>query len=141
MKLGELKFKPGHYLAYVLSDKCRADLLKLYAPKHEKVFIHHVTIEFNLNEEKLQKIMASFKGKVKGMVTGACWNERVDCFTVSINGQTKRPSHGFYHVTASCAPGAKPGMSNDLLEKRNGEPEVRWRGFIFLEGEIQLVKK
>jgi len=130
-----MKFEKNHYLAFELTEKSRAHLLSVFQPKFTKVICHHVTIEFNLTEEKL----AAFEDRVGDSVVhaiGHAVGDGIECVAVSIGGRTDRADGSFYHVTLSLEPPHKPVESNKLQDKVE-----LIRGFVKLEGQFKLLKK
>lgn len=138
--MSELKYEKGHYLAFVLDENTRAMLLLSFHPRFTKVYCHHVTIEFNLTAEKLEAITKKLGSKVKATLTGFSRNDELQVATVKVNGETKRPDGGTYHLTYSLTPPAKPVDSNRLLTYTNGEPQFPLDSEIVLQGEVKLVK-
>lgn len=137
-----MEFKPGHYLAFKLSDSSRHTLLLSFHAKFSKVYAHHVTIEFNLTEEKLKKMLGELgTSKVKVYVTGFSRMDDIECATIKFNGHTKRPDGGTYHLTYSLNPPKKPVDSNSLLLASAGEPMYPLAREIMLDGEVILIKK
>jgi hypothetical protein len=137
-----LEFVPGTYLAFKLSDKCRADLIGMFKPSFSKVVCHHVTIEFNLTREKLDTFneqMSKAKKEPFGIVVNAIGIARgngVEAIAVRINNKVDRADGSFYHVTLSLEPPHKPVESNTLRDKIS-----LIRGKILLDGEFVLLKK
>lgn len=140
MKLDDLRFKPGTYLAFLLSEKSRADLLTRWPPLYPDVRCHHVTLEFNLTDEKLAFFMRALKGGADVQVVGYAKSDKLDLFAVTLNGQAVRPDGGYYHITHSLVPPTKPKESNDLLTRLKGETD-KFRGTWKLDGEVILLKK
>lgn len=133
MKLPE--FKLGTYLAFKLSDKCRADLLKVFTPKFSKVICHHVTIDFNPTVEKLKEFSAVLQDPFKILVFGSGVGDGIECLAVSINGKTIRSDGSFYHVTLSLEPPHKPVESNTLIKS------IRMCKKVVLDGTFELLSK
>lgn len=141
-EISKLKFQKGTYLAFVLSEKSRADLLKICTPSFSKVICHHVTIVFGVSAEKLKKfqsVYATVDPVVE--VTGVRIGKNVECFTVNIDGSARRTfgDGGSYHVTLSVEPPAKPVDSNKLFS-HNQVRTVVFEEPIKLDGTFQLVK-
>ena len=94
-----LTYKPGHYLAFVLSKESRDELIKLFPPSFERVICHHVTIAFNLDQALFDVIIKNISDAPKVIVTGYLIGQNLECFTVSINGQ--RRLHILYSLQQS----------------------------------------
>lgn len=121
------------YLAFVLTPKSRADLLKMFPPQFERVLCHHVTLSFNVSPSDVEK----FFGKaVVARVVGLARKDGVECLAVSINQDRFRSDGSFYHVTMSLAPGKKPVDSNKLA---NDIDFVK--GVIPIYGTVELLNK
>lgn len=137
-----LEFVPGTYLAFKLSDKCRADLIQKFKPSFSKVVCHHVTIEFNLTKEKLdafnEKMTKSNKVDFGNIVNaiGIARGDGIEAIAVAINNKRDRADGSFYHVTLSLESPHKPVESNTLRDKIE-----LIRGLVFLEGDFVLLKK
>lgn len=141
MTISQLKFQKGCYLAFVLSEASRAQLLSICPPTHSKVICHHVTIVFGISAEKLKKFQAAYPNTDPIVeATGIRIGEKVECFTVNVDGNSRRTfgDGQYYHVTLSVEPPAKPVDSNKLFVP--GVKEVKFEAPIKLEGTFQLVK-
>lgn len=135
-----MDFKPGCYLAFELSPTTRGELLKRYPPKFSKVICHHVTIEFNLTEQKLAKILADLSIRdPKVEVVGYLSDDSIECLTVAVNGKMTRPDGKHYHVTLSLEPPRAAKHSNDLIDKTD-ERHQAGHGLV-LKGQLKLLKK
>lgn len=139
--IAQLKFQKGCYLAFVLTDESRSLLLSICPPTYSKVICHHVTIAFEVSAEKLKKFQAAYVS-VDPMieVTGVRIGENVDCFTVNVDGSSRRTfgDGQHYHVTLSVEPPAKPVDANKLFRSSIGE--VKFETPIKLSGTFQLLK-
>ena len=140
MSISKLKFEPGTYLAYELSDKTRAMLLTKFKPSFSKVVCHHVTIEFNLTAEKLEQYIKKFSDVSKLRIIGEAHGDGIECLAVGIDLliglETKRSDGSFYHITLSLEPPHKPVESNKL------ESEIHIiRENLMIEGEFKLLRK
>lgn len=135
MKLEDLK---SHYLAFVLSEKGRAELLRLVKPAYPKVVCHHVTLKFDtrtgLTKEETEMVGKPANVMLRGVIDDG---KGVQALTVSFNGETERPDGSFYHITHSLGEGRKPVESNRL----NPDDADRIKGIIQIDGTVQLVKK
>ena len=129
----KMKFLPGTYFAYKISEESRSELLRLFATSFSKVICHHVTIEFNLTPEKLQTY--SFDENTKVEVVGYARGDNIEALAIAINGETERRDGSFYHVTLSLQQPAKPVDSNKLKNKVGRVRPVR------LNGTFELLKK
>ena len=137
-----LEFKPGHYLAFELSDKSRANVLTLFQPRFSKVICHHVTIEFNLTKENFEKYKLMLKSNPVVTAYGYAKGDGVEALAVAIGNETDRADGSFYHVTLSLDPPHKPVESNKLKEKIVLISSIfRSIASLKLVGEFKLLKK
>lgn len=104
-------FRRTNYSGYLLMD--RSSLLSFLArrgvtPVYERVVFEHVTYQFPDKERapECQRVEIVGHAEANG----------VQAVLVSVDGETRRPDGGFYHVTLSLAEGHKPVESNGMLE-------------------------
>lgn len=126
----------GHYLAFVLSEKSRAELLKRFPPQFSKALCDHVTIEFNMKRSTIEEFVDNIDEVHVVQAIGYAGGDGVECVAVSIDGNTERKDGSFYHVTVSVEPPHKPVESNKLESKVN-----RINAKMTLEGSFKFVKK
>jgi len=100
------------YLAVVLTQNSRKELLRLVPPKHKEVIAHHSTIAFKPGAETLKKYKTLVGKKIKLVVLGAASDEKGQA--VLVNGPSENPHP---HITISCAPGVEAKYSNELLSR------------------------
>lgn len=105
------------YIAYNLTDVCRAEILGRFAPKFANVIVHHITHSFNVSHEDALPPMP-----VSAKVIGYASNEKIEALVVEIDGTSIRGDGKLMHITLSHTPEAKPVMSNDLLSSQGFEP-------------------
>jgi len=131
-----MQFQPGHYLAFKISDKSRAELLATFGPSFSKVIAHHVTIAFNVKDQK--HLNSLVKKHCQGMVVvyGHAFDEGIEALAVSVNGQKDREDGSFYHVTLSLNAPRKPVDSNTLRDK-----VLPVLDCLVLDGEFTLLPK
>ena len=99
------------YTAYVLTDESRELLSAKFPPKYTKVIGHHVTVEFGVPEDTELPEEAEVK-----VIGEADTGDGLQALVVSVNGSTRRPDGGTYHVTWSLEPERyKPVDSNALI--------------------------
>lgn len=125
------------YLAFVLDAASRARLLKNVPPKFAKVVAHHVTLIFpttDIEAAKARRMMLQLADQEHDVeVISHYVGEHIEAVGVTFNGDKKRPNGGFYHVTLSLEPPAKPKDSNTLTK-----PTLLSQPFK-LTGSVQLV--
>jgi len=128
------------YLAFVLSEVSRAELIKEFPAAYDRIIAHHVTIQFNVNEDGM-KLLNGPAPIVKAVAYGK--NDKVDCVLVNVNRTCMRLDGSFYHVTISCSPIGKPVDSNAFLKLNHGlEGALNWsHGPVILEGKLELLNK
>jgi hypothetical protein len=141
------EFKPGHYLAFELSDKSRANALALFTPRFSKVICHHVTIEFNLTKDNFEKYKRMLTPTPVVTAYGYAKGDGIEALAVAISGpnvenETDRVDGSFYHVTLSLDPPHKPVESNKLKDKVVLISSMfRSVASLTLAGEFKLLKK
>lgn len=125
------------YLAFVLDAPSRARLLEELSPKFTKVVAHHVTLVFPTSADeaaKARRLLLQLAGQEHDVeVISHYVGEHIEAVGVTFNGVRKRPNGGFYHVTLSLEPPAKPKDSNTLTN-----PALLSKPFK-LTGAVQLV--
>ena len=101
------------YIALNITHTSRERLLKKFKPLNDKVIAHHITYQF---PAKQSDPLPSVK-EVK--VVGYTSTEGLECAVVEVDGDTKRPDGGTFHITLSLEPSKhKPVDSNELIRKR-----------------------
>jgi hypothetical protein len=102
------------YLAYTLSAASRNDLLHHFRPKYQ-VICQHVTYKFPAKSTDDLPPAAH-----EARVVGYAEEPGLEALVVEINGSTKRPDGGTFHITLSLdrSQGKKPVHSNDLVNKK-----------------------
>lgn len=124
------------YLAFVLDSQSRARLLNEVPARFSNVIAHHVTLLFprkpgedaTMRRMMLQLVDQEHEVEVINRYDG----EHIHAVGVKFNGETKRSNGGFYHVTVSLEPPAKPKDSNSLTKPVSLNP-------FKLTGKVQLV--
>ena len=136
--MSTLKYREGCYLAFVLSETARQELIKLFPPAFERVICHHVTIAFKLNEPLFDAIVEVMGETPKVVATGYIKSDHLDCFIVEVNGAHRlNINDQRYHVTHSLEAPAKPVDSNKVIR---GDAKVQ-PCKITLTGQLKLVEK
>ena len=113
------EFAKSGYLAYTLSANSRNDLLHHFKPKYPEVICEHVTYKFPAKSTDALPPVAH-----EAHVVGYAEEPGLEALVVEINGSTKRPDGGTFHITLSLSRELKkkPMHSNALL--RNGFQHV-----------------
>lgn len=102
------------YQAYVLTEKQRDYLLRIFTPKFPDIIAHHATHIFGVtSNDYIDKTPRSIE--VYGRVVDV--HKRLECLLVSIDGSNSRSDGKAYHITWSIdrSIGTKPVMSNDVI--------------------------
>lgn len=102
------------FTGYAVSESTRKTLMGLFPPKYPEVIGHHITEKFGVKKTD----PAPDAPETVRVVGYADDGHKVEGFLVEVNGSTKRPSGGFYHLTWSIdrSKGAKPKDTNDIME-------------------------
>lgn len=85
------------------------ELLRLFPPKHKKIFAHHSTIEFK--PRNINNIAVGKKYEIK--ILGRATDNKGDALLV----ENPKSKNKYPHITVSCAEGIPPMYSNELLER------------------------
>lgn len=126
----------SQYLAFELTPGARTALMGQFKPQFKKVMCQHVTVEFNLTEEKLERLQEELAGadlEVIGHQTG----NGVECLVVTVNSNPKRPDGKTYHITLSLAEGHKPVESNALIAQQGYQTYIP----VGFQAELKLLNK
>jgi hypothetical protein len=136
-------WRPGTYLAFVLSDETRSKLLSLFPPEHEKSVCHHVTFKFGVKQEFYDEMLAYFTVSHTPLsveATGFSSFAGLDVLSVNVNGQSVRHfDDSFYHVTHSRSVDRKARDSKIELDAVKGAPHFLFDAPIPLGGVLRLV--
>lgn len=133
-----MKYDPNCYLAFVLSNEARSDLIRFFPPTFEKVICHHVTIAFKMDKQLFDEIIKKIGEDPTVVATGYMVGENLDCFTVEVNGtKVLELNDQRFHVTHSLRPPAKPVDSNKLI-RSGGESR---RVHMELSGKLEMVRR
>jgi hypothetical protein len=125
----------SQYLAFELTEGARSALLNQFKPSYKRVVCHHITVEFNLTEEKLPRLQEDLTGADLEVI-GYALGDGVEALVVRVNGSERRPDGKVYHITLSLDEGHKPVESNGLVAKG-------WQSCIPVgfEAELKLLNK
>ncbi len=132
-----------HYLAYVLLNDCRNDLIDKYLAfqkRHTVTVTHHVTIAYSFTERDIPKLQRIVDETSEVRLDGLLVGDGIDCFRVLLDGQSQRPSGGTYHLTSSRSTFYRDRDSNLLLSGDLHVFEVV-KAQEILRGEFRLVPK
>lgn len=99
------------YTAVFLTKESRSLLLKEYSPKFHDIKADHMTIQFQPKPEDVKKLDLGQMVTLK--VIGYAEDNKVQA--VVVEGFDSKNS--IPHITISVAPGSKPVLSNQLLNK------------------------
>lgn len=95
------------YTALFVDDV--TSLLKLFPPRHDRIFAHHSTNSFK--PKSLHNLEIGKKEKLK--ITGQVSDE--NCFAVLVENKKSERPHA--HITISCALNITPKYANTLIEE------------------------
>jgi hypothetical protein len=134
----QIKYIPGHYLAFVLSEQSRSELIKLVPPSFGRVICHHVTLAFKLDENLFEGIMEVIGEHPKVVVTGLHQCDNIECFAVDINNAHRLLLNSQrYHITHSLNDPAKPFDSNRVIAGTEAVKQMN----VLLQGTVEMVRK
>lgn len=108
------------YSGWEIDEDCRAALLELFPPAYQDVIAHHVTEQPGVKKGSLPPETAEID------IIGIVRRDGVEALIVTVNGTSKRPNGGIYHITWSLdsAAGRKPVHSNDVIRDHGFETLV-----------------
>jgi len=120
------------YIGFVLGDKDRRQLAKLYPPKYPKFIGHHITYKFGVGKDtSLPKIRNVI---VVGHIDS---EDGIEALVCQVNGSIKRPDNSIYHITWSLDPSKyKPEHSNKLLASK---PYDKLPKPIIIGGKVKML--
>lgn len=79
-------------------------------PKHEKVFMHHITEEFGVPTGTLKP-----EAPKEVLVIGYASDDQGEALVVRVDGRDTNKGGKQYHITVSCIEGTGPVYSNKLI--------------------------
>lgn len=108
----------NHYLAYVLDQRTRDNLLVWHGEHlrwHSVIVCHHITIAYDFTPEQLP-ILQEFVNINPVFTTDKyLLGDGIDCFTIKANFIEDRPLGGKLHLTAARSTSRSNKESNDLI--------------------------
>lgn len=135
MNLQELVVERG-YVAFVLSDESKQQVLRQFPPSFPDVYAHHVTLEFNVTNSYSRIVWyEDITVNVIGYKKGA----HIETLLVTVDGKRKKPTGDFYHLTLSLdrSSGKCPKDSNELLRKTAFK--FGRKNLLTLKGTVQFI--
>lgn len=106
----------SHYLAYVLDDECRENLLSRVVTRHEVQVCHHVTIQFIIKPERLIDLQKLVDCNPKMEVRVLVESDTIDFFLVFVDGKNIETDQSFTHLTYSRKGTARNRDSNRVIK-------------------------
>jgi hypothetical protein len=107
----------GDVIGWLLNGEDRANLLQRIAPAYSRVVAHHVTLKAEAAED--ERAPAAQDAAIIGLANDG---EGVQAAVVRLNGTTRRPDGGVYHITWSLAPGRRAVESNAVIAQHGWTP-------------------
>ena len=128
----------SHYLAFVLTEECRKEILSLYHKFHEVHVCHHVTIQFAITEDKLDYLQNLIDSNPRLEINGLVTSDRIDFFRVLVNGKLIQTDQSFSHLTFTRKANARNRDSNLVLKGEIPHTGLLSAGGV-LEGHFELI--
>lgn len=120
----EVEYKDIEYTALFVDSPEK--LLKMFLPKHKKIYGHHSTNWYrptDLNDLEIGK-------KVVLKIVGRASDKRGDALLV----ENSKSKNKYPHITISCAENVPPVYSNELLEKASEDGSLElFKELFFIE--------
>lgn len=115
------------YEAFVLTEQSRNTLRDLFPPKYPEWVGHHVTHRFGVprcEHPAAELIYGQLNFSIE--VVGYVEEDGLEAFVCTVDGGSRRPDGGTYHLTWSLdrEKGKKPVHSNDLIARKGCERVV-----------------
>jgi hypothetical protein len=109
---------PGdHVIGWKLDAAQRAELLRRVRPAYPRAVADHVTLKPRVASGSV------LPQETEGQIVGRTDDGRgVEAMVVQIDGSTRRPDGGTYHITWSLAAGRRPKESNDAIAAHGWAP-------------------
>lgn len=104
------------YSAYVLTEEARNQIIQHIKPSYDKVYAHHVTVEFGIPSDS--KLPSPAEVRVTGYIDSG---DGLDLLLATVNNEKYRPDGKRYHITLSISSNSDyaPKHSNDVIENTN----------------------
>lgn len=105
-----IKVKHG-YIGFNLDDASRNTVIAHFQPKFPKIIAHHITHQFGV---PVDSPLPPHPKNVQ--IVGYAADHGIEALICQVDGTTKRPDGGVYHVTLSLNPDThKPVDSNKVI--------------------------
>lgn len=104
-------------IGWKLDASCREKLLRRFPPRYPQVVADHVTRKPGPSGGKPPPPVTS--ARIVGRADDC---EGVEAYVVAIDGSTRRPDGGTWHVTWSLADGRTAKESNHVIARLGWEP-------------------
>jgi hypothetical protein len=104
----------------------RARLLQQHPPRYARAVADHVTLKAGADAASEDAGLPAVPGAAR-LIGRADDGRGVEAMVVAINGSTRRPDGGTWHITWSLAEGREAKESNDVIAARG------WAAFDGLE--------
>lgn len=108
-----------HYLAFVLDEATKSELLKRFPPRFDVVRCDHITIAHGFEEKDVETLQAFVDANPSFETVNFFVCEGIDLFEVMSTGpgwKYGRPLGGYFHVTHSRTEDRRSSDSNKVLE-------------------------
>ena len=102
--------------AYILDPADRAELAEEFPPLFAKFIGHHVTYEFGASDKDPLPPAGKYQIIGYAVLAEETTDDGIEALVVAIDGDTRRPDGGTYHITWSHGPGYSPKDSNDIVK-------------------------
>lgn len=90
------------YIAFVLDEQSRSEVLNKIKPRYDRLLTHHVTLSYHIDWDSGTDMVDSFATLIDTIsVIGIMRTEHFDVAVVAVNGLWDRYDDSIFHVVVS----------------------------------------
>ena len=131
----------NHYLAFVLDESSRMAIIDAHPPRHQVTVCHHVTIQYNITEETVERLQTLVDSSPKFTAVNLLESELIDLFIILVDGSWIETDQSRTHLTFSRTNSAKNRYSNLVIKDEIKSTGIQYINNIELTGRFELIKK
>ncbi len=130
----------NHYLAFVLDEECRQEVLKYWTASHEVIKCHHVTLAYNFSQEDIPRLQDLVDSNPSFTISYLVKSDVVDFFRVLVNGEVLETDSSSSHLTLSHKSHAEASYSSRVIKGEIPHDVYPTLG-MDLTGHFELIEK